>query len=46
MQVNPYVMFKGHCEEAFKFYADAMGGKIDMMMSFADGQLPAGGLRS
>jgi PhnB protein len=36
MQINPYIMFKGNCAEAFKFYADALGGKIDMMMAFED----------
>lgn len=28
MQVNTYLMFKGDCEEAFKFYAAATGGEI------------------
>jgi len=32
MQVNPYLLFNGQCEEAFKFYADCLGGKIEAMM--------------
>ena len=36
MQVNPYLNFNGNCEAAFKFYAEALGGKIDTMMRFAD----------
>ena len=35
MQINPYLNFSGQCEEAFKFYAQCLGGKIDMMMTFA-----------
>lgn len=33
MQVNPYVFFKGQCEEAFKLYATCLGGKIEAMLS-------------
>jgi PhnB protein len=32
MKVNPYLFFKGNCEEAFKLYADLLGGKIVAMM--------------
>jgi PhnB protein len=35
-QINPYLMFGGNCEEAFKFYEKALGGKIEMMSRFAD----------
>ena len=28
MQLNPYLFFNGQCEEAFKFYAQCLGGKI------------------
>jgi PhnB protein len=28
MQLNPYLLFEGNCEAAFKFYARALGGKI------------------
>ncbi len=32
MQVVPYLTFDGRCEEAFKFYAQALGAKIEAMM--------------
>jgi PhnB protein len=32
MQMNPYLLFDGRCEAAFKFYAKALGGKIEAMM--------------
>src|SRR5689334_22544185 len=35
MKCNPYLMFDGHCEEAFKFYARCLGGEIVMMMKHA-----------
>lgn len=34
MQLNPYLHFNGNCEEAFKFYAQLLGGKIDAMTTF------------
>jgi PhnB protein len=34
MKMNPYLTFDGQCEEAFKFYADVLGGKIDAIMPF------------
>jgi PhnB protein len=33
MQLNPYLTFNGQCETAFKFYAENLGGKIEMMMT-------------
>lgn len=38
MQLNPYVTFKGQCKEAFTFYADKLGGKIESMMTW--GEMP------
>ena len=35
MQVNPYLLFKGDCETAFKFYERTIGGKITAMMTHA-----------
>ena len=32
MQLNPYLLFKGNCEDAFKFYEKCLGGKIVTMM--------------
>jgi PhnB protein len=31
MQIENYLNFNGQCEEAFKFYAQALGGKAEMM---------------
>jgi len=33
MQLNPYLLFNGQCEAAFKFYEKVLGGKIAAMMS-------------
>jgi PhnB protein len=33
MQINSYLFFNGRCEEAFKFYAEVLGGEIEMMMT-------------
>ena len=33
MQINPYLIFDGNCEAAFKFYERALGGKIEAMMT-------------
>jgi PhnB protein len=32
MQVNPYLLFNGQCEVAFKFYAKCLGGEIKAML--------------
>ncbi len=32
MQINPYLNFEGKCEEAFKVYEKALGGKIVAML--------------
>ena len=36
MQINPYLLFTGQCEEAFKFYEKLLGGKIGFMQTYAD----------
>ena len=33
-QLDTYLLFDGQCEEAFKFYAEVLGGKIDAIMPF------------
>jgi PhnB protein len=33
MQVNPYLLFDGDCEEAFKTYAKVLGGEIVAMLA-------------
>lgn len=35
-QVSPYLVFNGRCEEAFKFYEKALGGKIEATFTFGD----------
>ena len=35
MQLNPYLLFNGDCEEAFKFYEQTFGGKIEGISKFA-----------
>ena len=34
MQLNTYLHFNGNCEEAFKFYEKALGGKIEAILTF------------
>jgi PhnB protein len=45
VQLNPYLSFNGNCAAAFKFYEKCLGGKIAMMMTFAESpmadQVPA-----
>lgn len=36
MQLNPMLTFNGKCEEAFKFYAQCLGGKIQTMMKWGE----------
>lgn len=36
MQVTPYLCFEGRCEEALKFYADAIGAKTGALMRFSE----------
>jgi len=35
MRLNPYLLFTGQCEAAFKFYEKCLGGKIEVMMTHA-----------
>jgi len=39
MRLHPYLTFNGQCEEAFKFYTQCLGGKIEAM--FTHGGTPA-----
>lgn len=32
-QLNPYLSFNGQCRQAFEFYAQCLGGRIDAIMS-------------
>ncbi len=39
MQMNPYLLFNGACETAFKFYERSLGGKISSLSTY--GSTPA-----
>lgn len=45
MQLNAYLHFNGNCQEAFEFYEQAAGGKIEMKSTFGESpmadQMPA-----
>jgi PhnB protein len=41
MQVQPYLFFDGHCEEALEFYRSALGAQVGMLLRFSDA--PRGG---
>ena len=34
MQLTPYIIFNGNCEEALNFYANIFGGEIKNLMRF------------
>jgi PhnB protein len=36
MRIDPYLMFNGQCEAAFKFYQECLGGTIQAMLKFSD----------
>ena len=40
MQVHPYLVFHGQCEEAINFYKAKLGAEVLMMMRFKD--MPGG----
>jgi PhnB protein len=44
---DPYLIFKGNCTEAFGFYQDALGGKIEAMLTVGQSpmaaEIPPGG---
>jgi PhnB protein len=40
MKIIPYLTYAGNCAEAFRFYAEAAAGKIDMVMTY--GEAPPG----
>ena len=41
MKFSPHLSFSGQCEKAFKFYAQCLGAKIQMMMTY--GESPVAG---
>ena len=40
MQIQPYLFFKGRCEEAIDFSRKARGAEVEMMMRFKDSPDP------
>ena len=36
MQVQPYLVFEGRCEEAIEFYKKALDARVEMLMRFKD----------
>ena len=40
MQIQPYLMFEGRCEEAIEFYKKALGAKPEMMMRYKESPEP------
>jgi PhnB protein len=44
MNVEPYLNFDGHCEEALNFYRDAIGAQIHCMMRFSESPEPCEGM--
>ena len=34
MKLSPHLSFKGNCREAFKFYAETLGGKVTAEMTY------------
>ena len=39
MKLNPYLSFNGNCDDAFKFYEKALGGKILFKMTYGEGPM-------
>ncbi len=42
MQVKPYLVFEGRCQEAIDFYSRALGASVVMQMAFKDSPEPTG----
>jgi PhnB protein len=40
MQVQPYLMFNGRCQEAIDFYRAALGAEVEMAMRFSESPEP------
>jgi PhnB protein len=41
MQIDPYLSFRGNCEEAFTFYEKIFGGKIEFKMTHGESPMAA-----
>jgi PhnB protein len=40
MQIQPYLFYNGHCDEAIDFYRTAVGAEVTMLMRFKDSPEP------
>ena len=40
MQVQPYLMFNGRCEEAIEFYKRVLGAKVEALMRYKEAPQP------
>jgi len=40
MEIQPYMFFEGHCEEAIEFYRQALGAEVTMLMRYKDSPVP------
>ncbi|HWB00192.1 MAG TPA: VOC family protein [Pirellulales bacterium] len=40
MDLQPYLIFNGRCEEAIEFYREALGAEVRMMLRFKDSPEP------
>ena len=40
MKLAPYIHFDGQCKEAFEFYETVLGGKIGLLMTYAESPVP------
>jgi PhnB protein len=36
MEISPYLLFDGRCAEAFRFYAQVLGGRITMIQTHGE----------
>jgi len=39
--IQPYLFFNGRCDEAIKFYRDALGAEVQMLMRYKESPEPA-----
>lgn len=40
MNIQPYLMFEGRCEEALEFYKKAAGAQVEMLMRYGESPEP------
>jgi hypothetical protein len=43
MYIQPYLFFRGHCEEAVQYYQKHLGAKVNMLMRYKDMPADAAG---